>query len=157
MMKATAFSAALVATLLASSPTPAAAHERKAFCDALRQAERGLSDQPLSITIFKLEPFELACARPDEQAYLCKALLAQLPLEHTHLYPYMVRDCLEGWGRAVKIGTTDGLTGLKARKIVRLESRSPKGVAWLLTFTPDPDNSLGGYFGRFDLTLTPKV
>ena len=83
--------------------------------------------------------------------------MAVIPMEHAHIYPWKVRGCLEQWGRTVRIQTTDGVTGLTERKIVRLESRSPKGVEWLLTFTPEnPDDGMGGYYGRFALTLTPK-
>ena len=112
---------------------------------------------PITVTILKLEPFETACQRQVDQEGLCRELMASVPFEHTHLYPWMVRGCLEKWGRNVRIETADGVTGLTQRKIVRLESRSPKGVDWLLTFTPEnPDDGMQGYYGRFALTLTPK-
>ena len=136
----------------------AQAREDDKLCATLRQAERALTDTPLTVTILKLEPFETACQRGADHAWLCRELMAVLPLEHTHVYPWRVRGCLEKWGRKVRIQTADGVTGLTQRKIVRLESRSPKGVEWLLTFTPEnPDDGMDGYYGRFALTLTPKA
>ena len=138
-------------------PVFAQAEEDDRLCATLRQAEQSLTDKPITVTIIKLEPFETACQRRAEQEGLCRDLMAVIPLEHTHIYPWKVRGCLEQWGRTVRIQTADGITGLTEREIVRLESRSPKGVEWLLTFTPeDPDDGMGGYYGRFALTLTPR-
>lgn len=152
-MKSVILSLALAATALTA---PAQARENARLCVALRQAERSLTDLPITVTILKLEPFEIACQRQVDQAALCRELMASVPLEHTHLYPWMVRGCLEKWGRKVRVQTGDGLTGLTRPKIVRLESRSPKGVEWLLTFTPETDDGMQGYYGRFALTLSPK-
>jgi hypothetical protein len=101
----------------------AQARESDKLCATLRQAERALADAPLTVTIVKLEPFETVCQRAADQAKLCHDLMAVLPLEHIHIYPWRVRGCLEEWGRKVRIQTTDGLTGLTQSKLAAMDLR----------------------------------
>ena len=151
-----------------------AAHagEPKAFCVALADLAEvaATTGQTQDVAVLAVEPTmdELmvsACSRRSEvaaQVAFCDSVAKHVSMEFTHVFPWMVDDCLRAAGAEPTRETVDEYTGLGNRsgKIIGLRSILRSGVTLDIRFTPAPDQEsaaprLRGLYGRYELTLTP--
>lgn len=148
----------LVSALLSS---PIMAADQK-LCGAVENLKREAARSgPQRIAIFKQEEMTFACGRTvemDAQVAFCDAAADPVGLEFTHVFPWLIYDCLRDQRVRPGLDVVDQYTGIQRRKkIVHLWAGWPDGAQVDIRFQPSGEFGTGpqfkDYWGAYELVI----
>jgi len=147
--------------LFAAVPGPAYAVDQT-LCQALNGLKHAAATSgPQRVTIFKQEEMTFACGRRIDapaQVAFCDAAAAPVGVEFTHVFPWLVFDCLHA--QKLKPGLTllDQYTGIQHRKkLVHLWAQWTDGARIDVRFRATADfgtePEFKDYWGTYELVV----
>jgi hypothetical protein len=146
-------------------PQPARAADA-GFCralDGLKQAAR-ISGKTQRVSIMKTDEQVFACRRAKEiaaQERFCSAAAEPVGTEFTHVFPWLVHDCLVTAHISPAMETVDAYTGIGRSRISHMQATWPDGARLDIRFTPAPaafdtEPQFKDYLGIYELTIEPR-
>lgn len=147
--------------LFAVASWPASAKEA-ALCSALENLKHeAVTSGPQRIAIFKQEEMTFACGRnlavPAQVAF-CDAAAGPVGLEFTHVFPWLVVDCLRAQRVQSSTALANQYTGIRHRKkIMHVWAGWKDGTRLDIRFRPDGDFGaeprFKDYWGAYEMVI----
>jgi hypothetical protein len=145
-------------TALLASPAFATDHE---FCRALDRLRVAAHTEPQRVAILKQDAMTFACEKrkglETEKAF-CNAAAKSVGIEFTHVFPWLIVDCLQAEHIKPGLETVDQYTGIAGREKVRHLWANWRDSTHLdIRFKPTADFGTDAkfkdYWGGYELVL----
>jgi hypothetical protein len=149
-----------ILSVLALIAAPASAADRQ-FCSALDDVKaEAVRSGPQRIGIVKTEAMTFACSRSrgaTVQEAFCSAAAGPVGVEFTHVYPWLIYDCLRAERLQPGVETADQYTGMSRPKALHLWAEWRDGTRIDIRFEPSgdfgPEPRFKDYWGSYELVI----
>lgn len=154
------FSVAVLTLSIFATPAFAESQNLCTALDALKN-ETQSSGEVQRVAVIKVEPMTVACTKTavvSVQNEFCSAVLETVSLEFTHVFPWLVYDCLQRSNVHSNTMQNEQYTGLgKRKKISRLWTGWSDGTRLDIQFVPTGNwgdqPRMRDYWGRYNVVV----
>jgi len=142
---------------LLASPALAVDHS---FCQALDRLKVAARTEPQHVAVIKQDAMTFACGRrkdAEEEVAFCDAAAKSVGIEFTHVFPWLIVDCLRAEHIKPGLETVDQYTGTSRKKVRHLWANWRDGTDLDVRFKPTADLGTDAkfkdYWGNYELVI----